>query len=114
MANVDEAAEAILAARGRIDPARSVLVGVSGIDGSGKGYVTARLAEALGGRARRVAAINVDGWLNLPARRFSRERPGEHFYEHAIRFEEMFDQLVLPLRARRTHEVVADFAEETA
>jgi len=61
-----------------------------------------------------VANINIDGWLNLPARRFSQDRPGEHFYEHAIRFEELFDQLVLPLRARRTHEVVADFAEETA
>jgi len=51
---------------------------------------------------------------NLPARRFSQVRPGEHFYENAIRFQELFDQLVLPLRGRRTHEVVADFAEETA
>jgi uridine kinase len=111
---LDEAMAAILVARGRIEPARSALVGISGIDGSGKGYLAARLAEILAGRGQRVATINVDGWLNLPARRFSPVEPARHFYEHAIRFDEMFDQLVLPLRARRTHAVVADFAEETA
>src|SRR5262245_30650715 len=105
---------AILAARKRTDPARSTLIGVSGIDGSGKGYVAARLAEGLRGGGRRVANINVDGWLNLPARRFSPTDPARHFYEHGIRFEEMFAQLVLPLRERRTIDVVADFAEETA
>jgi uridine kinase len=114
MGEFERAVEAIVAARGHTDAARSVLVGVSGIDGSGKGYLTARLAEALGARAQRLANINIDGWLNLPARRFSAVEPAEHFYKHAIRFEEMFAQLVLPLRERRTHEVVADFAEETA
>jgi hypothetical protein len=61
-----------------------------------------------------VAGINVDGWLNLPDRRFGRDNPAEHFYEHALRLDEMFEQLVLPLRRRRGHRVVADFAEETA
>lgn len=111
---MDQAVETILTARAGTDRGRSLLVGISGIDGSGKGYLAAQLARALGERAQRAANINIDGWLNLPARRFSQVQPGEHFYEHAIRFAEMFDQLVLPLKARRTHEVVADFAEETA
>jgi hypothetical protein len=41
-------------------------------------------------------------------------RPAAHFYEHAIRFDDMFTQLILPLKEKRTHDVVADFAEETA
>lgn len=114
MANFDQAVEGILGARGRTDPAQSTLVGISGIDGSGKGFVAARLAEALRRRGPRVANVNIDGWLNLPSRRFSQTDPGRHFYEHAIRFEEMFARLVLPLRERRSIEVVADFAEETA
>jgi uridine kinase len=114
VASFEETVGEILAARGRTDPARSALIGISGIDGSGKGHVTARLAGALGRRGERVAAINIDGWLNLPDRRFSSTDPGQHFYEHAIRFEEMFARLVLPLRERRSVDLVADFAEETA
>jgi hypothetical protein len=34
-----------------------------------------------------VALLNVDGWLNLPAKRFSREQPGEHFYRYALRLD---------------------------
>jgi uridine kinase len=60
------------------------------------------------------ASINVDGWLSLPHVRFSRINPAEHFDEHAIRLEALFDQLVLPLRKRRSIELVSDFAEETA
>jgi uridine kinase len=62
----------------------------------------------------RVAAINIDGWLNLPDKRFSPSNPAEHFYLHAIRFEEMFAQVVLPLRDRRSLRIEADYVEETA
>jgi uridine kinase len=114
MIDVSQAVSAILGAQATIGPGRSVLTGISGIDGSGKGYVTAQIAAALEARGRRVANINIDGWLNLPSRRFSQTRPAEHFYEHAIRFPELFAQLVLPLREQRRRRVVADFAEETA
>ena len=93
---------------------QSTLVAIGGMDGSGQGYVSERLRGDLDGRGRRIALINIDGWLNLPDARFSRESPAEHFYLHAIRFDEMFDQLVLPLRDRRSVRVEADFAEETA
>jgi uridine kinase len=101
-------------ARRRIPAARSVLVAISGIDGSGKGYVTARISEALRAKDLRVAAINVDGWLNLPGVRFNDANPAEHFYRHAIRFDELFTQLVLPLRDCRSLRIEADYAEETA
>lgn len=91
-----------------------VLVALSGIDASGKGFVAERTASALRRRGLRVAGIGVDGWLELPDRRFARVRPGEHFYEHAIRFDELFASLVLPLKATRRVRLVADFTEETA
>ena len=91
-----------------------VLVAISGIDGSGKGYVTARIVKALSSAGFNAAGINIDGWLNLPHIRFNKSRPAEHFYLHAIRFEEMFSQLVVPLRDHRSVKLEADYAEETA
>lgn len=112
--DVDRAVAAIVAARRAIPHARSALVAVSGIDASGKGYLTARIVQRLREQRLHAVGINVDGWLNLPHVRFGPEEPAQHFYRHAIRFDEMFEQLVLPLRAQRTHSVLADFAEETA
>ena len=62
----------------------------------------------------RVANINIDGWLNLPHVRFNKSNPAEHFYKHALRFDDMFEQLVLPLRKFRGVELEMDFAAETA
>jgi uridine kinase len=56
----------------------------------------------------------VDGWLNPPSLRFARERLGERFYEHAIRFEDMFRELVLPLRRARSIRIEVDQITETA
>jgi len=53
-------AEAILEGRRRVPAGRAVLVAVTGIDGSGKGHVTAGLEAALRARGARVAAILAD------------------------------------------------------
>ena len=112
--DLDSFVDRIVAARGRIPNRRSALVAVSGIDGSGKGYLNAKIVGALQSRGLHVAGINIDGWLNLPQVRFATANPAEHFYQHAIRFEELFAQLVLPLRERRSLRVETDFTEETA
>ena len=104
----------ILEARNSVPSQRSVLVAITGIDGCGKGYVTARIVNRLEAKHVHAVAVNVDGWLNLPNRRFNPASPGEHFYLHAIRFDEMFAQLVLPLRDRRSLRCEANYAEETA
>lgn len=106
--------EMIVAARRRVGANRSVLVAITGIDASGKGHIAAQLAGALATGGTRVAVLSVDGWLNLPRKRFDKARPAEHFYRHALRLDEMFSQLVLPLRDRRSIDVEAEFAEETA
>jgi len=86
------------AARRTHDPARALLVGLSGIDGAGKGWVAHQLQLALMEDGFRLAVLNGDGWLTLPDVRFGPDRPALHFYTHALRLVD----------------VVADFAEETA
>jgi uridine kinase len=114
MSDLERVAQPILARHRQTPAGASTLLAVSGIDGSGKGYVTAQLVQELQGHGVNAVAVNVDGWLNLPSRRFSADQPAEHFYHHAIRFEEMFEQLILPLKGQRSVRVEADFAEETA
>jgi len=104
----------ILTARREIPARLAVLVAVSGIDGSGKGFVTAALASRLAEAGLRAAVVGVDGWLHLPSVRFGARDPIGHFYRHAIRFEDLFRDLVLPLRRRRSVRLTMDWAEETA
>jgi uridine kinase len=104
-----------IAAQRRVMPlSRAVLVAISGIDGSGKGYISAQLAHRLREHGFRVADLGVDAWLNLPAVRFNAANPAEHFYRHAIRFDEMFTHLVLPLRDQRSVRLLMNFTDETA
>lgn len=104
----------VVATRASTRAERSALVAVTGIDGCGKGHVTAQLLKQLTAEGVHAAIVSVDGWLNLPRVRFDRSDPAEHFYLHAIRFDEMFSRLVLPLRDRRSLRLEADYAEETA
>ena len=114
MSDLQTVVSQILDARRSVPAQRSVLAAITGIDGCGKGYVTARIVNALQAKGIRAAGINIDGWLNLPHTRFTVSNPAEHFYLHALRFEEMFVQLILPLRDQRSLRIEADFAEETA
>ena len=106
--------DAIARKRGAVAPDRAVLVGISGIDASGKGFITAKLAERLGAGGWNVAALSVDDWLNLPDVCINRDNYAEHFYEHAIRFDEMFERLIVPLRQNRGIRVTADCADAKA
>jgi uridine kinase len=109
-------------ARRRTAPA--FLVGISGIDGSGKTHLTRALAGAIELLGLRVATIGVDPWQHPQSIRFGGPDRGRHFYEHAIRFDDLFATLVDPLVARRSlrlatrgirtdsdvwHELVYDF-----
>ena len=114
MTSLDEAVKLTLRARSRASAQRSVLVGISGIDASGKGYVSGKMVAELRRRNLNAVGLHVDDWLNLPEKRFGPSNQAWHFYNHAVRFEEMFDQFVLPLKMQRSYGVVADVAEETA
>jgi uridine kinase len=106
--------DAIARKRGVVAPDRAVLVGISGIDASGKGFITAKLAERLGAGGWNVAAINADDWLNLPEVCINRDNYADHFYKHAMRFDEMFEQLIIPLKENRGICLTADCADAKA
>jgi uridine kinase len=114
MVDIDDAVKRILRQRTIVPEERSLLAGVSGIDACGKGYVAQQIEACLGLHSVATASINVDGWLNLPHKRFDVRAPAKHFYEKAIRFDEFFKQLVLPLRDRRSVHLETDFTEEAA
>ena len=114
MSDIQKIVEKIYETQQEVPLQRSVLVAISGIDGSGKGYITAKIFDSLKATGLNVVVINGDGWLNLPQRRFSSHKPAEHFYINAFRFREMFTQLVLPLRDWRSIAIEVDFVEETA
>jgi len=113
-AQIAAASARIVSLRQATPASRSVLVAVTGIDGSGKGWVAERLRAGLTDAGLRTGVIGVDGWLNLPAVRFDPADPGPHFYRHALRLDAMFAELVLPLREQRSVRVEVDYAEETA
>jgi uridine kinase len=104
----------IIKARDRAPATRALLVGISGIDGSGKGFVTSKLADVLRDKPLNVALVSADDWLNLPNVCLNRENYAEHFYRHAIRFDEMFERLISPLRDHREVDVLADCGDAKA
>ncbi len=112
--DVNRAIVELLATRKRVPVRHSLLAGISGIDGCGKGYLTSQIVYQLQRQGQHAVAINADNWLNLPHKRFNSEQSAQHFYDYAIRFDDMFTQLILPLKEKRTHDLVADLAEEKA
>ena len=114
MSIIDPIVSEVLARRATLPPTQALLVGLSGIDGSGKGYVVRELVTALSSRGLKSEAINADGWLNLPDIRYDAVRPAENFYENALRLDALFSQLALPLRNNRRVEVCMEWVDETA
>src|SRR5205823_12926074 len=108
---LDFLASKIVATRAEKSAEQAILVGISGIDAGGKGFITEKIAKRLQELGWRVAKINADDWLNLPEVCLSRRALGEHFYEHAMRFDKMFDQLIVPLKHDRAVSFVADCAD---
>lgn len=91
-----------------------MLVAISGIDASGKGYIGARFADSIHNAGYKVALLGIDPWQNLPHVRISQENPGEHFYHNAVRQTEMFEKLVLPLKERGSITLCAQVVEHTS
>jgi uridine kinase len=111
---LDELTGRIIAARLAIPATRALLVGISGIDGSGKGYISGKLAGDLVAVSINAALISADDWLNLPNACLNAQDYAEHFYKHAIRFDEMFERLIIPLRDHREVDVLADSGDAKA
>lgn len=86
----------------------SLLVAISGIDGSGKSTIAPRMVERLEERGLHTVLISLDAWHHPPERRFSKEDPAQHFYDHAFRFEELFRLLLDPLKQNRSVQLTVE------
>jgi uridine kinase len=107
-------ADRVAFARAGISRTRALLVGISGIDASGKGFIAQKLAERLRKGGWNVAVISADDWLNLPDVCINRDNSAEHFYKYAMRFDEMFERLIIPLKQDRGISLTANCADAKA
>jgi uridine kinase len=76
-------------------------VAISGIDASGKGYITKLLQEELERKGYKIANINIDPWQNPLSIRLQKENAAENVYENIFRWSDFFDQLIFPLQINK-------------
>lgn len=77
---------------------KAQVIAFSGIEGSGKRALTEKIATALRLDALNVAVIHADDWEASKEIRFNIMNSPEEYYLNAYRFDEMFEQLILPLK----------------
>ena len=73
-------------------------VAISGIDASGKGFVSNLLESELEAQDLKIANINIDPWQNPITLRLQKENPAENFYKLVFRWDDFFTQLITPLK----------------
>lgn len=84
-----------LAARKRTD--RPLVVGINGIDGSGKTTFAAALADALAGTGASVCRISIDGFHHPRAHRYRRGADSpEGYYRDSFRYDVFAEQALRP------------------
>lgn len=92
----------VLSAFALHDQKTAFIVGISGIDASGKGYTAKLLQEELERMGYKVANINIDPWQNPISVRLQRENAAVNFYENVFRWKEVFSELLIPLKNKRS------------
>ena len=77
---------------------KAQVIAISGIEGSGKRELTEKIAAALRLDGLNVAVVHTDDWEASKDIRFNIMNSPEEYYLNAYRFDEMFEQLILPLK----------------
>ena len=77
---------------------KAQIVAISGIEGGGKRALTEKVAAALKLEGIKVAIVHTDDWEASESVRFNIMNSPEEYYLHAYRFDEMIEQLILPLK----------------
>jgi uridine kinase len=98
----------------RKPPGHALLVGVSGVDVDENAKAGRALADALDAAGLHVARIRDTRWHSLPDQRYNPNWPPRHYYEKALRLDEMFDDVIMPLMFERSIHVVCNHADETS
>lgn len=98
MVGISELANNIIGQYNRHSSTSTFTVAISGIDASGKGYITELLQKELEERKFKVANINIDPWQNPIAVRLRKDKAAENVYENIFRWDQFFCQLIFPLQ----------------
>ncbi len=101
-ANLENLFQNVLLAKSRHRTKRLFTVAISGIDASGKGYISKQLQRRYECEGYRIANINIDPWQNPLPVRLKRENPAENVYENIFRWNGFFEQLIFPLQKNKS------------
>lgn len=80
------------------ESAKPLVIAISGIEGGGKQALTKKIAAALQPEGLSVAIIHADDWEAPKSVRFNVMNSPEEYYLNAYRFDEMIEELILPLK----------------
>lgn len=94
--------EKIISARQNKNNGEAVLVAISGIDASGKSITTSRIYYDLTSKGLKVAVISADKWLMHSHKKAADETTPSQFYMNSYRWNELFKEVLLPLKQNRS------------
>ncbi len=84
----------------------ALLIGISGIDAAGKGFVSKALKNKLEQQGLKVALLCIDDWHQPKTIRLKKPYGAFNFYSNAFRWNDLFDKLILPLKKDRKVDLV--------
>ena len=85
---------------------RPFVVGINGIDTSGKTMFTEALAEYLTAANRKVQVINLDDFHNPREVRYAADNPAKDYYHRSFNIQSIIEKLLEPARNKREHSVI--------
>lgn len=100
--STDELTTQILKKHASLGGKSALLVGISGIDASGKGTLAAELKLQLAKSGMHVAKLSVDDWLHPFSAGQIQIGDAFDFYKKGFRYTELFQQLILPLKNKQS------------
>jgi len=102
MGSIVQLAEIVYRQKEGYKGGRLFTVAISGIDASGKGHTSGLLKQALELKGLVVAMINTDPWQNPLRIRLNQGNPAMHLYENIFRWQDFFEQLIIPLQNNKS------------
>lgn len=100
---------------GEIDRRKSVkrpfVVGITGIDSSGKTMFTKALASFLVARNRKVQVINLDDFHNPVEIRYAGENQADSYYHRSFNIQTVIENLLIPVHRKGEHSVTLELLD---
>lgn len=84
---------------------RPFVVGITGIDSSGKTMFTESLAKFLISKNRQVQVISLDDFHNPRQVRYSGRNQAENYYRRSFNIQNIIENLLIPARQKGEHSV---------